>query len=417
MTATEGFYDALETRDAETREAALMAALPEQVALAKRRAPAYSALLADVEPETVTSREALAGLPVTRKSDLPERQRAEPPFGGFASVAPGALHRIFASPGPIYDAEGKGPGSRDYWRSARALFATGLRQGDILHNCFSYHFTPAGVMFETGAHAIGCAVVPAGVGNTELQARAIADIRPKAYVGTPDFLQVILEKADALDLDCSSVTLGHVTGGPYLPPQRAFYEARGIAVFQSYGTADLGLVAYESPAREGLIVDEGVIVEIVRPGTGDPVAEGEVGEVVVTSFSREYPLLRFATGDLSAVLAGPSPCGRTNMRIKGWMGRADQTTKVKGMFVHPGQIAEVLKRHPEAAKGRLVVDNPGDGDTMVLTVEAESGEAGLAAAIAETLQAVTKLRGAVEIAEPGTLPNDGKVIDDIRKFD
>ncbi len=417
MSAEDGYYDALETRDPEAREAALMAALPEQVALAKRRAPAYSALLAEVEAEAVTSRDALARLPVTRKSDLPELQGARPPFGGFTAVEPGGLHRIFASPGPIYDAEGKGPGGRDYWRSARALFATGIRPGDIVHNCFSYHFTPAGVMFETGAHAIGCAVVPAGIGNTELQARAIADIRPKAYIGTPDFLKVILEKADALGLDSASVTLAHVSGGPYLPPQRAFYKARGIAVFQSYGTADLGLVAYESPAREGLVVDEGVIVEIVRPGTGDPVAEGEVGEVIVTSFSREYPLLRFATGDLSAVLPGISPCGRTNIRIKGWMGRADQTTKVKGMFIHPSQIAEVLKRHPEAVRGRLVVDNTGDGDTMVLTVEAASGDAGLAAAIAETLQAVTKLRGSVEIAAPGTLPNDGKVIDDIRTFE
>ena len=417
MTATEGFYDTLETRDPAEREAALMAALPEQVALAKRRAPAYAALLAEIEPESVTSRAALAGLPVTRKSDLPGLQAADPPFAGFTSVAPGELHRIFASPGPTYDAEGKGPGDRDYWRSARALFATGLRPGDILHNCFSYHFTPAGVMFETGAHAIGCAVVPAGVGNTDLQARAIADIRPRAYVGTPDFLQVILEKADALGLDCGSVELAHVSGGPYLPPQRAFYEARGIAVYQSYGTADLGLVAYESPAREGLIVDEGVIVEIVRPGTGDPVPEGDVGEVVVTGFSREYPLLRFATGDLSAVLPGPSPCGRSNMRIKGWMGRADQTTKVKGMFVHPHQIAEVLKRHGQTGRARLLVDNPGDGDTMVLTVETASGDAGLAAALSESLQAVTKLRGTVEIAAPGTLPNDGKVIDDVRTFE
>ncbi len=417
MTATEGFYDALETRDPEVREAALMAALPEQVALAKRRAPAYAALLGDVEPAEVTSRATLAALPVTRKSDLPELQAAEPPFGGFSSVAPAELHRIFASPGPIYDPEGKGPGGRDYWRTARALYATGLRPGDVLHNCFSYHFTPAGAMFETGAHAIGCAVVPAGVGNTELQAQAIAQIRPTAYAGTPDFLQIILEKADTLDLDCSSVSLAHVSGGPYLPPQRAFYDARGIAVFQSYGTADLGLVAYESAGREGLIVDEGVIVEIVRPGTGDPVAEGEVGEVVVTSFSREYPLLRLATGDLSAVLEGPSPCGRTNMRIKGWMGRADQTTKVKGMFVHPGQIAEVLKRHPAAGKARLVVDNQGGGDSMVLTVETVSADAGLASALADTLQSVTKLRGIVETVSPGSLPNDGKVIDDIRKFD
>ena len=412
--ATEGFYDALETRDPEEREAALMAALPEQVALAKRQAPAYSGPLAEIDPASISSRDALAALPVTLKSDLPGLQADDPPFGGFTAVAPGRLHRIFSSPGPIYDAEGPGP---DYWRSARALHATGLRPGDVAHNCFSYHLTPAGVIFETGAHAIGCAVVPAGIGNTELQVRAIADIRPRAYLGTPDFLKVILEKADTLGMNCSSITIAHVSGGPYLPPQRAFYEERGIDVFQSYGTADLGLIAYESPAREGLIVDEGVIVEIVRPGTGDPVPEGEVGEVVVTGFSREYPLLRFATGDLSAVLPGASPCGRTNMRIKGWMGRADQTTKVKGMFVHPGQIAEVLKRHPGTGRARLVVDNPGDGDTMVLSVEAASDDGGLAAALAETLQSVTKLRGTVELAAPGTLPNDGKVIDDIRRYD
>ncbi len=414
MTDTDGFYDDLETRAPEVREAALMAALPEQMGLAKRRAPAYGELLAGIEPADLASRAALAALPLTRKSDLPDLQRANPPFGGFAAVPSGSLRRIFASPGPIHDAEGWG---RDYWRSARALHATGFRAGDVVQNCFAYHFTPAGVMFETGAHALGCAVVPAGTGNTELQARAVADIRPTGYIGTPDFLKAILEKADALGLDCSSLVLGHVSGGPYLPSLRSFYEARGIDVYQSYGTADLGLVAYESVAREGLIVDEGVIVEIVRPGTGDPAPDGDVGEVVVTAFSREYPLVRFATGDLSAVLPGASPCGRTNVRIRGWLGRADQTTKIRGMFVRPGQVADVLARHPAAARGRLVVDHDAGGDTMVLKVETASAEPGLADAITRSLLSATKLRGTVELVAPGTLANDGKVIDDVRRFD
>lgn len=406
-------YDALETRDPQDRLAAHLAALPEQVALAKRRTAHFGRLLADIEPEEVTSLAALARLPVTRKGDLPALQAAAPPFGGMVSVPPGRLARIFASPGPIYDPDGP---VADYWRTARALYATGFRAGDILHNCFSYHFTPAGTMFETGAHAVGCAVVPAGVGNTEQQARAIADLKPRGYVGTPDFLKAILEKSDALGLDASSLALAHVSGGPLFPELKAVYAARGIEVRQSYGTADLGLIAYESAGGEGLIVDEGVLVEIVRPGTDDPVAEGEVGEVVVTSFNRFYPLLRFGTGDLSAVLPGTSPCGRTNLRLKGWMGRADQTTKVKGMFVHPGQIAEVARRHPGLLRARLEVTNPGGTDAMVLKVETADPAPDLAAAVAETLQAVTKLRGAVEPVSPGTLPNDGKVIDDQRKL-
>lgn len=405
------YYDALETRDPQQRLAAQLAALPEQIALAKRRTDHFGTLLAGIEPEEITDLEALARLPVTRKSDLPGLQAANPPFGGMTAVPPAALLRLFASPGPIYDPDGP---AADYWRTARALFATGFRRGDIVHNCFSYHFTPAGMMFETGAHAVGCPVVPAGVGNTEMQARTIADLKPRGYVGTPDFLKLILEKADAVGFDCSALKLAHVSGGPLFPDLKRFYADRGITVRQSYGTADLGLVAYESEAAEGLILEEQVIVEIVRPGTGDPVPEGEVGEVVVTSFNRFYPLIRFGTGDLSAILAGPSPCGRTNQRIKGWMGRADQTTKVKGMFVHPGQIAEVVRRHPEVARARLEVTNPGGSDAMVLKVE--TTETGLAARIAETLQAVTKLRGAVEPAAPGSLPNDGKVIDDQRKL-
>ncbi|MEO3432507.1 AMP-binding protein [Inquilinus sp. CAU 1745] len=403
-------YDELETRDPEVREAALMAALPGQIAHARTHAPAYARLLQAVDPEAIVSREALAALPVIRKSDLPEMQRADPPFGGLATVAPGRARRIYASPGPIYDPEGDG---EDYWRTARALHATGFRRGDVAHNCFSYHFTPAGAMFETGAQALGCAVVPAGVGNTELQARAIADIRPKGYIGTPDFLKIILEKGDELGLDTTSIRIGHVSGGPLLPPLKTFYEGRGIDVFQGYGTADLGLVAYETPAREGLVLAEGVIVEIVRPGTGDPAPEGEVGEVVVTTFSPAYPLIRFATGDLSAFLLGTSPCGRTNRRIRGWMGRADQTTKVRGMFVHPGQVAETLKRH-DLSRGRLTVDAPDGQDRMTLTAEAADPSPGLAEKLAETLQSLTKLRGTVTLAAPGSLPNDGKTIDDRR---
>jgi phenylacetate-CoA ligase len=411
MTDT-AFYDDLETRDPGEREAALMAALPEQLKRAKEGASAYAARLADIDPASVTDRSALARLPVTRKSDMPDAMAADPPFAGFTTVAPGGLRRIFASPGPIYDAEGEGP---DYWRMARALFAGGVRAGDVVHNCFAYHFTPAGVMFEEGARALGAAVVPAGTGNTELQVRAIADIAPRAYVGTPDFLKVILEKADEMGADCRSLAVAHVSGGPLFPDLRAFYEDRGIAVSQSYGTADLGLIAYETSAREGLVVDEGVIVEIVRPGTGDPVPEGEVGEVVVTSFSPVYPLIRFATGDLSAILPGASPCGRTGPRIKGWMGRADQTTKVRGMFVHPRQVAEVLTRHDLPGKARLTVTATGGRDEMTLAVESKSEDEALANALADSLHAVTKLRGTVRLVSPGSLPNDGKVITDERE--
>ncbi len=404
-------FDALETRDPEAREAALMIALSAQVAHAKAHAPAYARLLADVDPSAVTSRETLAALPVTRKSVLRQLQQEDPPFGGFAGVAPGRLARIFVSPGPIYDADS---GKAAFWHSARALYATGFRAGDIVQNCFAYHFTPAGMMFEAGAREIGCAVIPAGTGNTDLQAQVMAEAKPRGYVGTPDFLKVILEKGDETGADLRTLKLAHVSGGALFPALSTFYATRGIEVYQSYGTADLGVIAYETPAREGLVVDEAVLVEIVRPGTGDPVPAGEVGEVLVTTFSNEYPLLRFATGDMSAVLPGQSPCGRTNMRIKGWMGRADQTTKVKGMFVHPEQVAEVLKRHPEVGRGRLSVDNPDGADAMVLKVEAGGDLTGLAEAVAATLQSVTKLRGTVEVVAPGSLPNDGKVIEDLR---
>lgn len=406
------FYDELETRSADQREASLLAALPEQIHLAQRRAPAYGRILGGIDAMAVTTWKSLAALPVTRKSDLTELQGREPPFGGFSAVAPGELARIFASPGPIFDPEAR---RMDYWRFARALFATGFRAGDVLHNCFSYHFTPAGSMFESGAHALGCAVFPAGTGNTELQVQAIAGVRPAGYAGTPDYLKVILEKADEQGVDLSFLRLGHVTGGAFMPDVKRFYRDRGLEMFQSYGTADLGLVAYETAARDGLVLDEHVIVEIVRPGTGDPVPEGEVGEIVVTVLNRDYPLVRFATGDLSAFLPGTSPCGRTNRRIRGWLGRADQTTKVKGMFVHAGQVSEVLKRHPECRRGRLVVDRAEGTDTMTLRVEAPSdADAG---AMAASLAAVTKLKGLVEIVAPGSLPNDGKMIDDLRKYE
>lgn len=408
------YYDAKETRDPAERERDLLARLPAQVAHAKTHAPAFAKLLEGVDPASITSRAALARLPVIRKSELLERQKAARPFGGFAAVPWGrACHRVFASPGPLYEPEGARP---DYYRLARAFFAAGFREGDLVHNTFSYHFTPAGSMMETAAHALGCTVFPAGVGQTEQQLAAIADLQPCAYVGTPSFLRIILEKADELGI-ASSFTKAFVSGEAFPPSIRDAFAARGIAAYQAYATADIGLIAYETPAREGLVLDEDVILEIVRPGTGDPVAEGEVGEVVVTTFNPDYPLIRFGTGDLSAIMPGTSPCGRTNLRIRGWMGRADQTTKVKGMFVHPGQVAEVAKRHPELRKVRLIVDNPDLNDRMTLHCESESSDDELAGAIAASIRELTKLRGEVSFCAPGSLANDGKVIDDIRKYD
>jgi phenylacetate-CoA ligase len=403
-------YDDLETRDPRARESAQFAGLPFQMANAKANAPHYARLFAGIEPSTIAGRQALARLPLTRKSELIDLQRASPPFGGLATVAPGRLMRVFQSPGPIYDVEGHG---RDYWRTARAFHAAGFRAGEVVHNAFAYHLTPAGSMVESGAHAIGCAVFPAGTGNTDLQVRAIADVRPTCYAGTPSFLKILLDKGRETGADLSSLKKAAVAGEALPPSLRAELNGLGVDVLQWYATADLGLIAYESPAMAGLIVDEGVIVEIVRPGTGDPVPDGEVGEVVVTTFSRDYPLIRFATGDLSAVLPGASPCGRTNMRLKGWLGRADQTTKVKGMFVHPEQVADVVKRHPEIRKARLVVSQEGGVDVMTLHCETHAVNA---VAVAETLAAVCKLKGKVELTAPGTLPNDGKVIDDIRSY-
>jgi len=409
MTTTR-HYDALETRDPQERERALLAALPQQVAHAKANAPYFTALFEDVDPRVVNSRAALAKLPVTRKSALLALQKDRPPFGGLAATPPSQLARVFMSPGPIYDPEGR---RSDYWRIARALFAAGFRAGDLIHNCL----TPAGSMFEGGAAALGCAVVPGGTGQTELQVRAISDLRPVGYAGTPSFLRIILEKGRELGADLSSLKRAVVGGEAFPPALQKEVASAGIAAFQTYGTADLGTIAYETDARQGLVVDEGVIVELVRPGTGDPVPDGEVGEVVVTTLTPDYPLIRFATGDLSAILPGLSPCGRTNQRIKGWMGRADQTTKVKGMFVHPEQIAEVLKRHPELRRARLVVSHDGESDVMTLKAEVSASDASLAAAVAQSLTAATKLKGRVELVAPGTLANDGKVIEDVRRYD
>ena len=409
------FHDTRETRDPEARERELLSRLPAQIAHARAAAPAFGRLLADVDPDSVTSREALATLPVTRKSELLELQKAARPFGGFSAVGWGAAcRRVFASPGPLYEPEGARP---DYYRLARALFAAGFRAGDLVHNTFSYHFTPAGSMMETAAHALGCTVFPAGVGQTEQQLAAIADLQPNAYVGTPSFLRILLDKADELGVRVS-FTKAFVSGEAFPPSMRDALAARGIMAFQAYATADIGLIAYETPAREGMVVDEDVLLEIVRPGTGDPVAVGEVGEVVVTTLNPDYPLIRFGTGDLSAVLPGDSPCGRTNVRIKGWMGRADQTTKVKGMFVHPGQIAQVVRRHPEITRARLVVDNPELNDRMTLMCEvAGGGSEALAGAVAASIRELTKLRGEVAFLPTGALANDGKVIDDVRTYE
>lgn len=406
-------FDALETRAPAEREAQLFVDLPGQIAHALARAPGWARHLAGVDPAAVDSRTALARLPVLRKPALMEAQRAAPPFGGFAVCGPGDVPRVFMSPGPIWEPQGEGD---DPWCAARALHASGFRRGDLVHNAFAYHMTPGGFILDTGARALGCTVFPAGIGNTDMQVEAVAALRPAGYIGTPDFLKVILDRAAESGADVSSLVRAHVGGGALFPPLRAEYEARGIAVLQSYATADLGVVAYESPAREGLIVNEDCIVEIVRPGTGDPVPDGEVGEIVVTNFSRTYPLIRFGTGDLSAVLPGRSPCGRSNMRIRGWMGRADQRTKVKGMFVDPVQLAEIARAHPGIGRLRLVVRRAGAQDAAVLMAEHGSADTGLAAALAESAAAVCKLRLGVEIVAPGTLPNDGKVIADERDY-
>lgn len=414
-------FDALETRGTQEREAALMAALPAQVANAQKNSAAFAEILKGVDAASITSRRALAQLPVTRKYELLERQqaqRAKDPFGGFSSIGwkgmvrNAGVKRVYQSPGPIYEPEGH---AADYWRAGRAMAAAGFESGDLVHNCFSYHLTPGAWIMESGAHALGCAVIPGGVGNTEQQLAAVADLRPHAYSGTPSFLKILIEKAAEAGQKLS-ITKALVSGEACPPSLRDWFMQQGVQAYQCYATADVGLIAYETAAREGLVLDEGVIVEIVRPGTGEPVPEGEVGEVVVTVLNPDYPLIRFGTGDLSAVLPGACPTGRTNTRIKGWMGRADQTTKVRGMFVHPGQINEVVKRFPEIVKARLVVTGEMANDQMCLQVESANASADLEQRVAEAVRDVTKLRADVQVVAPGTLPNDGKVIEDARSY-
>jgi phenylacetate-CoA ligase len=406
-------FDPREVRDPAERERDLFARLPAQIAHAKSQSWYYATALADFDPQAVTSRAALARLPVLRKHQLIELQKTRPPFGGLEGTPLAALAQVFASPGPIYEAEGR---EEDNWRFARGMYAAGFRPGELVYNTFSYHFTPGGFMAHGGAKKLGCPVFAAGVGQSEQQVQAIQALRPPGYVGTPSFPKILIEKADETGADISSLKKAVVSGEALFPAQKALFAERGIAVYQAFATADLGMIAFETPAREGLVLDEDLILEIVRPGTGDPVAAGEVGEIVVTTFNPHYPLVRFGTGDMTAILPGASPCGRSNMRIKGWLGRADQTTKVKGMFVHPEQIAAVVKRHSEIGRARLVVTNPEGNDVMTLHCEAAASD-GLKAAIADSIRDVTKLRGEVAFVTPGSLANDGKVIADDRKYD
>jgi phenylacetate-CoA ligase len=415
------FLDPLETREPQVRERELMARLPQLVGRAQT-APGWARILKRVHAADITSRSALAQLPVTRKSDLKNLQQNDPPFGGLTTTPPRRLSRLFMSPGPIFDPEGR---AQDWWRFARPMTAVGLRAGHVVQNCFSYHFTPAAFMVEGGAAKLGCAIIPAGTGQTEMQVHAMAALKPDAYIGTPSFLKIIIEKAREMAADISSVQRA-IVGAEALPPSlRKWLQDNGVPhVLQMYGSADVGNIAYESETggqvNPGMILDEELILEIVRPGTGDPVAEGEVGEVVVTSFNPDYPLIRFGTGDLSAVLPGISPCGRTNSRIKCWMGRADQTTKVRAMFVHPSQVAEIAQRHPEIMKARLVVTGEMANDVMTLHCEVQNPDAmnpKLLPDIVETMRDVTKLRGEVQLVAAGSLPNDGKVIEDARRYE
>ncbi|WP_107991035.1 phenylacetate--CoA ligase family protein [Breoghania corrubedonensis] len=408
-------FDTRETRDPDEREAELFRRLPGHLAKAISAAPGLASHLDGVDPATVTSRAGLARLPVLRKSQLMAAQKANPPFGGFVAMGR-APERVFLSPGPVFEPQSAGA---DPWGAARALFAAGFRPGDVVHNSFAYHMTPGGFILDLGARALGCTIFPAGTGNSETQAEAMAVLRPRGWCGTPDFLKVILDKAVELGLDCSSVKVAQVSGGALFPSLRDEYTARGIAVTQCYATADLGVVAYETEAGKGVVLNEDFILEIVRPGTGDPVAPGEVGEIVVTSFNASYPLVRFGTGDLSKVLDERSPCGRTNTLIAGWMGRADQRTKVKGMFVDPEQVAAIVRRHSEIGRARLIVARAGEQDVLSLKIEVDQGggaPAGLADAVAGSLREVTKLGGRVEPVAPGSLPNDGKVIEDARDY-
>ena len=420
------FYEDREAAPAPERERLLFARLAQALETARCQAPAIDRQLQGIAIAALRSRDDLQAIPVVRKSELlaaqgQARAHADPGapvnervFGGFSTLGWGQAARVFSSPGPIYEPESRRP---DYWGFARALYAAGFRAGQLVHNCFSYHFTPAGSMMETAAHALGCTVFPGGVGQTEQQVQVIADLRPDGYTGTPSFLKIILEKADEMGVTLPSLRRALFSGEAFPPSLRQWFFDRGIDGYQAYGSADLGMMAYETSAREGLVVNEDLILEIVRPGTSQAVPEGEVGEVVVTSLNPDYPLVRFGTGDLSAIMPGVSPCGRTNQRIRGWMGRADQTTKVRGMFVHPGQIAGLMKRHPQVRKVRLEVQGKIGADVMVLKVELDPASGDIRQQLADTVREVTKLRADVEVVSPGSLPNDGKVIDDVRSYD
>lgn len=421
------FYEDREAAPAPQREGELFARLPEALQRARERAPAIAQQLQGVEPGDITDRESLARIPVIRKSELLQAQLAQRSgsggagltvqqrvFGGFSAIGWGEAARVFASPGPIYEPESY---RSDYWKFARSLHAAGFRRGDLVYNCFSYHFTPAGSMMETAAHALGCTVFPGGVGQTEQQLQAMLDLQPVGYTGTPSFLRIILEKAEETGVTLGSLKRALFSGEAFPPSLKDWFLQRGIDGYQAYGTADLGMIAYETPAREGLVVNEDIILEIVRPGTNQPVPEGEVGEVVVTTLNPDYPLLRFGTGDLSAILPGASPCGRSNLRIRGWLGRADQTTKVRGLFVHPGQVAQVVARHPDVLRARLVVAGAVGKDSMLLRIEVPQASDTLAEQVANSVREITKLRAEVECMAPGTLPNDGKVIEDIRDYE
>ena len=411
MTQEQVHFDHLETRDPEQRELALFNMLPSLLTRTLKEAPGWASHLKDIDPVSVTSREALAKLPVMRKFSLKDVQAAAPPLGGFSTADLKSLNRVFMSPGPIFEPEGH---AQDWWRSARALFAAGFRAGDVAMNTFAYHLTPGAWIVDAGARALGCTVIPAGPDNMEQHVEVIAHLKPTAYVGVPDYLKVLLDKAAEAGKDTSSIKRALVSGGALLPALRQDYLDRDISVFQVYATADAGTIAYESEALDGMIVDEGVLLEIVRPGTNDPLPPGEVGEVVVTTFNRDYPMIRLATGDLSAVLTGTSPCGRTNTRIRGWMGRADQAVKVSGIFVHPQQIAKVAERFPQLGRLRLVIGRDGTQDLMVLKAEALHHEQQLAEEIAHTLETITQIKGAVQLVPPEILANDGKIIDDTR---
>lgn len=404
------YFDSLETRTSDDRLSALLGELPEQLAHAVSYAPAFQELYKGIDLTSIVSLEALQGLPVLRKEELLQRQHDMRPFGGFVGQWRGRVGRVFASPGPIYEPEGRNP---DYWRTARAFFAAGFRAGDLVHNSFSYHMTPGAWVAESGANALGCTIFPAGSGQVEQQIQVMLDLKPDAYCGTPSFLKILLNKMDELGVEIPSLKKVMVSAEYFSPELRQALAVRGVGGFESYITADVGLIAYETTAHDGLVVDEKIIVEIVRPGTNETVPAGEVGEVVVTTFNRDYPLIRFGTGDLSAILPGTSSCGRTNIRIKGWMGRADQATKVKGVFVHPKQVADVVQRHPEIHKARLVVGSANGQDCMTLRCEG-SGDRALSTAVIASLREITKLRGEMVFCSPGDLPNDGIVIEDTR---